>query len=122
MVQSRAFSCPVEAALSVIGGRWKILIICRLFEGKQRFNEMRRSIGGVSQRMLTQNLRELERDGIVERKVFPDSPPHVEYALTAFGRSLEPVLDRLCEWGESYQVRGAVPLPPLDVEPSVVAD
>lgn len=119
MVQPRALTCPVEAALSVIGGRWKILIICRLFEGKQRFNEMRRSIDGISQRVLTQNLRELERDGIVERRVLPESPPHVEYALTVFGRSLEPVLELLCEWGESYQLRNAAPLPPLGVEPAV---
>jgi DNA-binding HxlR family transcriptional regulator len=111
MAQPRAFGCPVEAALSVIGGRWKILVICRLFEDKQRFNEMRRSIPGSSQRMLTQSLREPEHDGIVARKVFPESPPHVEYALTAFGRSLEPVLDRLCECGESFQLRGMAPLP-----------
>ena len=120
MVQKRAPECPVEAALWVIGGRWKILIICRLFEGKHRFNEMRRSIAGVSQRMLTQNLRELERDGVVERQVFPASPPRVEYGLTAFGRTLEPVLDRLCEWGEAYQSRDAGPGAPREVE-AVVA-
>jgi DNA-binding HxlR family transcriptional regulator len=116
MVQKRAPERPVEAALSVIGGRWKILVICRLFEGKRRFNEMRRSIAGVSQRMLTQNLRELERDGIVERRVFPESPPRVEYGLTAFGRTLEPVLDQLCEWGEAYRSRGAEAAAPREAK------
>jgi DNA-binding HxlR family transcriptional regulator len=69
MAQTRTPECPVEAALAVIGGRWKILIICRLFEGKFRFNELRRAVEGISQRVLTQNLRELERDGIVLRRV-----------------------------------------------------
>jgi DNA-binding HxlR family transcriptional regulator len=121
MVQKRTPECPVEAALSVIGGRWKILVICRLFEGKHRFNEMRRSIVGVSQRMLAQNLRELERDGVVERRVFPESPPRVEYGLTAFGRTLEPVLDRLFEWGETYQSRGAKSVVPRDAAAAVAA-
>jgi DNA-binding HxlR family transcriptional regulator len=121
MVQRRTPKRPVEAALSVIGGRWKILIICRLFDGKHRFNEMRRSIAGVSQRMLTQNLRELERDGVVERRVFPESPPRVEYGLTAFGRTLEPVLDQLCEWREIYQSRGAQPAAPRDATVVVAA-
>ncbi|HSD54838.1 MAG TPA: helix-turn-helix domain-containing protein [Burkholderiales bacterium] len=121
MVQKRTRECPVEAALSVIGGRWKILVICRLFEGKHRFNEMRRSIAGVSQRMLAQNLRELERDGVVERKVFPESPPRVEYGLTPFGRTLEPVLDRLCEWGGAYQGRRVEPVAPRGAEVAVAA-
>ena len=121
MVQKRTPECPVEAALSVIGGRWKILVICRLFEGKHRFNEMRRSIAGVSQRMLAQNLRELERDGVVERRVFPESPPRVEYGLTPFGRTLEPVLDRLCEWGETYQGRRVEPVAPRGAEVAVAA-
>jgi DNA-binding HxlR family transcriptional regulator len=120
-VQKRTPECPVEAALSVIGGRWKILVICRLFEGKHRFNEMRRSIAGVSQRMLAQSLRELERDGVVERRVFPESPPRVEYGLTAFGRTLEPVLDRPCEWGETYQSRAAKSVVPRDVAAAVAA-
>ncbi|HEU0202606.1 MAG TPA: helix-turn-helix domain-containing protein [Burkholderiaceae bacterium] len=120
MVQKRTFECPVEVALSVIGGRWKILIICRLFEGKCRFNEMRRSIEGISQRVLTQNLRELEQDGIVTRTVFPESPPHVEYALTGFGRTLEPVLDTLCEWGGRYRDRQAAPqAQPAEAEAAV---
>ena len=109
MAQRKSLHCPVEVALSIIGGRWKILIIYQLFEGKHRVNEMRRAIEGISQRVLTQNLRELERDGIVARKVFPESPPHVEYALTAFGQTLEPVLGRLCEWGEAYKRSGGEP-------------
>lgn len=101
--------CPVETALAVIGGRWKFLIIYQLFEGKHRFNEMRRAIEGISQRVLAQNLRELERAGVVARKVFPESPPHVEYALTALGQTLEPVLGQLCVWGESYDARLSAP-------------
>jgi DNA-binding HxlR family transcriptional regulator len=100
---------PIEAALSVIGGRWKILILCQLFEGKRRFNELRRSVAGISQRMLTRQLRELERDGIVGRRVFAESPLRVEYSLTDFGRTLEPALDQLCEWGEAYQLRAGAP-------------
>jgi DNA-binding HxlR family transcriptional regulator len=121
MVQRRELACPVEAALAVIGGRWKILIICRLFEGKCRFNEMRRAIEGISQRVLTQNLRELERDGIVTRKVFPESPPHVEYALTDLGHALEPALDQLCSWGGNYQRRGGETLLKKDEEVAEVA-
>lgn len=100
-----AFPCPTEAALGVIGGKWKIIILCRLHNDVSRFNELKRQIPGVSQRMLTQHLRELERDGIVCRLAYPDGPPRVEYTLTEFGRTLTPVLDTLYNWGKQYQKR-----------------
>lgn len=92
-------NCPVERTLSVIGGRWKPLILFHLRQGRQRFNALRRLIPKVTQRMLTQHLRELEDDGIVSRTVHPVIPPHVDYALTALGRTLMPVMDAMAAWG-----------------------
>ena len=95
--------CPVEAALERIGGKWKGIALYHLLDGTKRFNELKRAIGGnVSQRMLTKQLRELERDGLVVRKVYPVVPPHVEYSLSNKGRTLEPILMALREWGMSY--------------------
>ena len=104
-----SFDCPVSAALQVIGGRWKILIIYNLFEGMARFTELQRATGGISKRVLAQQLRQLEHDGIVARKAYDQSPPRVEYALTEFGRTLEPVMDLLCAWGERFERRIATP-------------
>jgi DNA-binding HxlR family transcriptional regulator len=101
----RKYHCPVEAALDVIGGKWKIVILCWLKQGMHRFGELRRRIPGVSERMLTQHLRELERDGIVSRKVYPEVPPRVEYSLTAFGETLGPVMATLNEWGQTHLER-----------------
>ena len=111
-MQKSVSPCPVESALAVIGGRWKILILCRLLRGVGRFNELRRAIEGISQRMLAQQLRELERDGIVERRAHASSPPRVEYSVTEFGRTLEPVLDLLWDWGEAFQEQRAARVPP----------
>jgi DNA-binding HxlR family transcriptional regulator len=97
--QARRYNCPVEAALDVIGGKWKIVILCWLRQGTHRFGELRRQIPGVSERMLTQQLRELERDGVVRREVYPEVPPRVEYSLTPFGETLRPVMDLLNKWG-----------------------
>ena len=91
--------CPVEAALEVIGGKWKGVVLYHLLEGTQRFNELQRAIGGVTQRVLIKQLRELETDGLIERTVFPVVPPKVEYSLTPRGRSLEPILVALRDWG-----------------------
>jgi DNA-binding HxlR family transcriptional regulator len=102
---ARRYNCPVEAALDVIGGKWKVLILCWLKQGVHRFGELRRRIPGVSERMLTQQLRELERDGIVHRRVFPEVPPRVEYSLTDFGETLRPVLALLQEWGQKHLKR-----------------
>lgn len=97
--------CAVESALAVIGGRWKGVVLYWLLEGKLRFGEIRRAIPNCSARVLTLTLRELEEDGLLKRTVHAVVPPHVDYELTAFGRSLEPVLRGLREWGTRYQKR-----------------
>lgn len=101
-------ACPVEVTLSMISNRWKTLIIRDLLEGTKRFSELQRSVGGISQKVLTQNLRAMEADGLVTRVVFAEVPPRVEYSLTPVGQSLEMVLDAMSEWGEEYKaaVRG----------------
>ncbi len=96
------FGCPVEACVEVIGGKWKGVILFLLLGGTRRFNELLRLIPGVTQRMLTWQLRELEEDRVVARKIYPEVPPRVEYALTEFGRTLEPVLRMLQGWGSQY--------------------
>jgi DNA-binding HxlR family transcriptional regulator len=116
MARRKSWDCPVGAALSVIGGRWKILIIYHLYEGVSRFNELRRALDGISQRVLARQLRELERDSVVARKVYDQSPPRVEYALTDFGRTLEPVMGQLCEWGEAFEQRLGLPSSGCDTQ------
>jgi DNA-binding HxlR family transcriptional regulator len=96
---ANAALCPVQATLDVIGGRWKTLALFHLRGGTRRFNELRRLMPGVTQRMLTATLRELERDGVVRREVFPEVPPRVEYSMTQLGESLHPVLDAMAAWG-----------------------
>jgi DNA-binding HxlR family transcriptional regulator len=91
--------CPADRTLSVIGGRWKILILWHLFQGTKRFNQLHRGMPGVSQKVLTQQLRELERDGVVHREVFAEVPPKVEYSLTPLGATLRPVVEAMCQWG-----------------------
>lgn len=95
--------CPVAVTLDVIGGKWKPLILYYLFQETRRFNELRRMLPHVTQQMLTLQLRELERDGVVHRKVYAEVPPKVEYSLTERGRSLEPILLAMLDWGEVYQ-------------------
>lgn len=101
----RKSGCALEAALAVIGGRWKSVVLFWLTKGTLRFGELQRRLPNCTQRMLTLQLRELESDGLVKRTVFPQVPPRVEYELTPFGRTLEPLLAGLCEWGERYQRR-----------------
>lgn len=96
------FGCPVEASVEVIGGKWKGVILFHLLGGKKRFNELMRLMPAVTQRMLTRQLRELEADRIVERRVYAEVPPKVEYSLTPFGMTLEPILKMLQEWGTRY--------------------
>jgi DNA-binding HxlR family transcriptional regulator len=91
--------CPVRNALVVIGGKWKPVIIYYLMEGTKRFGELRKCLPDSTQKMLTQQLRELERDGVLARKVHQVVPPKVEYSLTAYGRTLRPVMRELCKWG-----------------------
>ena len=96
-------SCPVETTLKVIGGRWKVLIIHYLLEGTMRFGELTRSLGSISARTLSKQLRELEADGVVDRKDFGEIPPKVEYSLTPLGKTLEPVLYAMEAWGLSVE-------------------
>lgn len=97
--------CPVETTLDVIGGKWKGIILYHLIDGTKRFNEFRRINPGITQFMLTLQLRELERDGIIHREVYKEVPPKVEYSLTDFGRTLEPLILSMKAWGETYKIR-----------------
>lgn len=98
----KPFRCPVEFTIDVLGGKWKPLILYYLLDGTHRFGELQRRLPHVTRRMLTQHLRELERDGIVHRQVYPQVPPMVEYSLTEMGRSLKPVLLTMLDWGGRY--------------------
>ena len=97
--------CGLEAALGVVGGKWKPIVLWRLAVGARRFGELRRLVEGISEKMLIQQLREMEADGIVARKDFREIPPRVEYALTEFGVSLAESLRPLCEWGREHMAR-----------------
>lgn len=97
--------CPVKATVDVIGGKWKPLVLFYLKNGRQRFSELRRQIPGVTQKMLTQQLRELEREGIIQRHVHPQVPPRVEYSLTKYGATLKPILALMCDWGTRHKAR-----------------
>lgn len=102
-VKDKEYSCTFEIAMDLIGGKWKPIIIWHLgTKGTQRFNELKKLLPQITQKMLTQQLRELESDGLVERKVYPQVPPKVEYSLTASGESLIPILRMMCSWGEEY--------------------
>jgi DNA-binding HxlR family transcriptional regulator len=98
-MKKRSTNCPAEVTLAVIGGRWKVLILFQLFQGVKRFSELFRALDGITQKMLTQQLREMERDGIVQRTVYPQVPPKVEYRLTPLGETLKPVVGAMCRWG-----------------------
>ncbi|QIW78843.1 winged helix-turn-helix transcriptional regulator [Bacillus tequilensis] len=97
--------CPVETTLDIIGGKWKGILLYHLIDGKKRFNEFRRLYPKITQRMLTLQLRELERDGVIHREVYKQVPPKVEYSLTEFGKTLEPVILHMKDWGEKYKDR-----------------
>lgn len=101
-------ACPVETTLLLISDRWKVLIIRDLLDGTKRFGELKKSIGNVSQKVLTANLRSMEDSGLLTRKVYAEVPPRVEYTLTETGYSLKPVLDALSEWGTEYKKKNNV--------------
>lgn len=106
MQPERGFpACPVETTLMLIGDKWKVLILRDLMLGTKRFGELKKSIGSVSQKVLTAQLRDMEEKGLVHRQVYAEVPPRVEYSLTDLGRSLKPILDAMQTWGETYQVR-----------------
>lgn len=96
-------ACPVETTLSLIGDKWKVLILRDLITGTKRFGELKKSIGTVSQKVLTAQLRNMEENGLVHREVYAEVPPRVEYSLTELGQSLKPILDALQNWGEEYK-------------------
>ena len=115
---NRKSGCAVEVTLSVMGGTWKPIILFHLLHGKKRFSELDRQIGGITQRMLTLQLRELEEAGIVERTVYAEVPPRVDYALTELGRSLQPVLIAMRNWGIAYSKNFAQAEPMHDADQS----
>jgi len=102
----KSVSCPVETTIAAIGGRWKVLVIHHLLEDKKRFGELARLLGGIAPRTLTRQLRELEECGIIDRHVYQQVPPKVEYSLTPLGRELEPVLHAMHAWGERLENDG----------------
>lgn len=96
-------ACPVETTLSLISDKWTIVIIRDLLTGTKRFNELMRSVAGITQKVLTSHLRNMEANGLLVRKVYPEIPPKVEYTLTETGYSLKPILDAMYTWGENYK-------------------
>lgn len=96
-------ACPVETTLTLIGDKWKVLILRDLMPGTKRFGELKKSLGHVSQKVLTSQLRDMEANGLVSRKVYAEVPPRVEYTLTDVGYSLKPILDAMWTWGEKYK-------------------
>ena len=100
-------ACPVETTLTMISDKWKVLILRDLLTGTKRFGELKKSLTGVSQKVLTSQLWEMEENGLVERKAYPEVPPRVEYSLTPLGRSLQPIMDAMRVWGEQYKQQNA---------------
>lgn len=106
MQQSKELpACPVETTLMLIGDKWKVLILRDLMPGTKRFGELKKSIGSISQKVLTAQLRDMEEKGLVSRTVYAEVPPRVEYSLTELGKSLSPILDAMREWGETYKAK-----------------
>lgn len=95
--------CPVATTVQLIGGKWKLLLLRNLLQRPWRFNELKKSLEGISQKVLTDSLRSMEADGIISRTVFPEVPPRVEYALTELGESMRPIIDVMAEWGTNYK-------------------
>ena len=95
--------CPVATSVALIGSKWKLLIIRNLLQRPWRFNELRKDLEGISQKVLTDSLRSMEEDGLITRTVYPEVPPRVEYALSDLGKSLKPILDSMVAWGNSYK-------------------
>lgn len=104
-MKKKKYNISVEATLEVIGGKWKCVILCHLTHGEKRTSELKRLMPGITQKMLTQQLRELEEDGIINRIVYNQVPPKVVYELSEYGSSLRDILDTLCAWGERHIIR-----------------
>ena len=103
MEEKKLPACPVETTLTLIGDKWKVLILRDLMTGTKRFGELKKSVGNVSQKVLTAQLKDMEESGLVNRKAYAEVPPRVEYSLTALGKSLKPILDSMQAWGEGYK-------------------
>jgi DNA-binding HxlR family transcriptional regulator len=114
--------CPIERTLGVIGGIWKVIIIRELLTGTKRYGYLHRTIGGVTHKMLTQQLRELERDGVLHRKVYTQVPPKVEYTLTELGARLAPMLQTMHAWGLEHIVALPDPVPHAETTPAIAGD
>lgn len=102
-IQENLPECPVETTLALIGSKWKVLILRDLLSGTKRFGELKKSVGNVSQKVLTEQLRDMENDGIISRVTYAEVPPRVEYSLTELGYSLKPILDSMWNWGKAYK-------------------
>lgn len=96
-------ACPVEITMGLIGDKWKVLIIRDLLTGTKRFSELKKSLNGITQKVLTNNLRQMEASGLILRKVYAEVPPRVEYSLSETGLSLKPILDSMVKWGNDYR-------------------
>ncbi|MDK2821151.1 MAG: hypothetical protein PWP31_1116 [Clostridia bacterium] len=101
-IDNKSYNCPIEATLDVVGGKWKVIILWYLYEKTMRFSELKKVLPGITQKMLTQQLRELERDGMINRKIYAQVPPKVEYSLTEYGKSIKPILQAMLEWGKKH--------------------
>lgn len=107
----RTYSCPVEAAMDVIGGKYKAQIVYELIKGTKRYNEIQKALPQATPRMLSKQLKELEADGVIIRKLYPVVPPKTEYSLSDLGQTLVPIVESLCKWGENYFKLAGVPIP-----------
>ncbi|WP_024622498.1 winged helix-turn-helix transcriptional regulator [Metaclostridioides mangenotii] len=103
MVENNLPACPVEVTLQLIGDRWKVIILRDLMDGTKRFGELKKSVGSITQKVLTSNLRAMEENSLLTRKVYAEVPPRVEYTLTEVGYSLKPILDVMSDWGTTYK-------------------
>lgn len=117
---SGQFECPIQGVVDVIGGKWKLSILYQLFQGTKRYGELKRLVPNATERMLTLQLRELEASGIVQRTVYPEVPPKVEYSLTELGLSLEPVLQTMLRWSEKYLQQEGAQMSEVNPELSLV--
>lgn len=102
---AKSVSCPTETTLALISGRWKVMVIYWLMQGTRRFNQLQRDLGGITHRTLIRQLKEMEADGLIERRDFGEIPPRVEYRLTPLGRSLEPVLLAMQDWADRHETK-----------------
>lgn len=107
----KTYSCPVEAAMDVIGGKYKAQIVYELIGGTKRYNEIQKALPQATPRMLSKQLKELEADGVINRTLYPVVPPKTEYSLTELGQSLVPIVESLCKWGEYYFNLAGIPIP-----------